>query len=191
LTVPPSTPNLLSTPKNVGRHLVRLEQLYASMDRSYKNTADRYGFECQGCEDNCCLTLFYHHTQVEYLYLANGFRSLERQLRFAIRERAEAVCTAVRVMCPLNVDDRCCLYAFRPMICRLHGVPSELHRPDGKTTRMPGCAAFTERCGQTDFIPLDRTPFYRVLATIEQAVRRDSSLAGKIKMTVAQMILAS
>jgi hypothetical protein len=40
-----------------------------------------------------------------------------------------------------------------------------------------------------DYIPFDRTPFYRDLAGIEQALRREMPGAGKIKMTVAEMIL--
>jgi hypothetical protein len=198
--MPPSTDSLFSTPEHFSRHLIRLERLYAAMDRSYKNTADHYGFACSGCEDNCCLTLFYHHTHVEILHLAKGFRSLGRQRQAAIAEKAEAVGSAVRTaakngpplrqMCPLNIDHRCCLYAFRPMICRLHGIPSELRRPDGQTRRAPGCASFMERCGQMAYIPFDRTPFYRDLAGIEQALRRELPGAGKIKMTVAEMILA-
>jgi hypothetical protein len=200
VTVPPSTHKAFSTPEHFGRHLVRLEQLYASMDRSYKNIADHYGFACNGCEDNCCLTLFHHHTHIEFFHLSKGFRTLDRQRQVAIIEKAEAVCSAVRAvekngpplrqMCPLNFDNRCCLYAYRPMICRLHGIPSELLRPDGQTRRTPGCASFVERCGQMAYIPFDRTPFYRDLAGIEQALRWEMPGAGKIKMTVAEMILA-
>lgn len=170
------------------------------MDRSYKNTADRYGFACSGCKDNCCLTLFHHHTHIEIFYLSKGFRSLERPRQEAIAEKAEAVCraaraaakngTPVRQMCPLNFDNRCCLYAFRPMICRLHGIPSELLRPDGQTRRAPGCAAFMERCGKLAYLLFDRTPFYRDLVGLEQALKLDIPNAGKIKMTVAEMILA-
>ena len=47
-----------------------------------------------------------------------------------------------------------------------------------------------DRCGQLAYVPFDRTPFYRDLAGIEQALRRDMPGAGKIKMTVAEMILA-
>ena len=198
--MPLSTHKPYSTPEHYGRHLIRLEKLYASMDRSYKNIADHYGFACNGCEDNCCLTLFHHHTHLEFFYLNKGFCALDRQRQIAIAEKAETVCSAVRwvekngpplrQMCPLNVDSRCSLYAFRPMICRLHGIPSELHRPDGKTTRAQGCASFMDRCGQLAYVSLDRTPFYRELAGIEGALRRDMPGAGKIKMTVAEMILA-
>jgi hypothetical protein len=200
MTVPLSTHKPYSTPGRFGRHLIRLEQLYASMDRSYENVADHYGFACNGCEDNCCLTLFYHHTHLEFFYLHKGFRGLDRQRQVAISEKAQAVCSAVRwaekngpplrQICPLNIDSRCNLYAFRPMICRLHGIPSELRRPDGQTTRAPGCGSFMDRCGQLAYVPFDRTPFYRDLAGIEQALRRDMPGAGKIKMTVAEMILA-
>ncbi|MGD2010074.1 MAG: hypothetical protein PVI76_03215 [Desulfobacterales bacterium] len=132
--------------------------------------------------------------------MSKGFRTLDRQRQVAIIEKAEAVCSAVRAvekngpplrqMCPLNFDNRCCLYAYRPMICRLHGIPSELLRLDGQTRRTPGCASFLERFGQLAYVPFDRTPFYRDLAGIEKALRWDMPGAGKIKMTVAEMILA-
>lgn len=199
VTVPFSPHNALFAPEHFGRHLSQLEQLYAAMDRSYHDTAGLYGFECRGCEDNCCLTLFYHHTHLEFFYLDLGFRSLERERRAAAIEKAEAFCKAVREaekhsmplrqMCPLNFENRCALYTHRPMICRLHGIPSELHQPGGKTTYTPGCAAFTERCGRSAYVPFDRTTFYRRLAGIEQALRRDIPQAGKLRMTVAEMIL--
>ncbi|MFZ0612705.1 MAG: hypothetical protein WAM73_10735 [Desulfobacterales bacterium] len=198
--MPPSKNNVFPPPDRCGRYLRRLERVYAAMDRSYESAADRYGFACNGCAESCCRTLFYHHTLVEFLYFSAGFRSLERGLQTALTARAEAFCRAVqaagkngsspRHICPVNQADRCRLYAFRPMICRLHGIPSELHRPDGQTLQAPGCAAFAESCGHLPQVPFDRTPFYRELAGIEQDLRREVAPAGKIKMTVAEMILA-
>lgn len=182
------------------RHLCRLEKVYAEMDRSFKSAADCYSFECNGCTESCCRTLFYHHTLIEFLYFAAGFRSLERGVQIILAARAEAFGRAMRAtgenrssprhMCPVNEAGRCRLYAFRPMICRLHGIPSDLNRPDGTRLQAPGCAAFAERCGHLPPVAFDRTPFYRELAAIERDVRRDVPPAGKIKMTVAEMILA-
>ncbi len=170
------------------------------MDRSFDSAADRYGFQCNGCPESCCRTLFYHHTLIEFLYFAAGFRSLERGVQMDLAARAAAFGRAVRAagengsfprhMCPVNETGRCRLYAFRPMICRLHGIPSVLLRPDGKALQAPGCAAFTDRCGHLPPVAFDRTPYYRQLAGIEQDLRRDGEPAGKIKMTVAEMILA-
>jgi hypothetical protein len=187
-------------PERFGPYIERLKKVYAEMDRSYRNTADRYRFKCSGCEDSCCLTLFHHHTFVEFFYLAVGFRSLKRPRQTLIRQKARAVCGAAqtgapnrlsaRYMCPLNFGNRCCLYAYRPMICRLHGIPSQLHRPGDAPVRSPGCAEFEKRCGQKAYIAFDRTGFYRDLARIEHDLRGQMPAAGKIKLTVAEMILA-
>ncbi len=180
----------------------RLEQIYAAMDRAYTAVADTYGFQCSGCEDNCCLTRFYHHTYLEYLCLLKGYRSLGEQQRIDIRIKAESVCSTLRradvekggrpprLMCPLNFDGRCCLYRQRPMICRMHGLPHELHRPDGGSVQGPGCAYCENRCGDKTTVLFDRTPFYHDMARLERELRQLIDSDAKIKMTVAEMILA-
>jgi hypothetical protein len=90
-------------------------------------------------------------------------------------------------MCPLNLEGRCIVYAHRPMICRMHGIPHELQRPDGRRIRGPGCEAFAcSRHDPDDF--LDRTPFYRDMAALEGELRRTIRFRAKIRMTVAQMV---
>jgi hypothetical protein len=182
--------------------LNRLEQLYAVMDQAYTAVANSYGFHCSGCDDNCCLTRFNHHTHLEYLCLLKGFRSLKQHQRIDIRAKAESVCTTLRraevekddrpsrLMCPLNFNGRCCLYHQRPMICRMHGLPHELHRPDGSIVHGPGCAYFGHHCGSTADILFDRTPFYHGMAQLERELRQVIGTDAKIKMTVAEMILA-
>jgi len=96
---------------------------------------------------------------------------------------------AVRLMCPLNVDTRCMLYAYRPMICRLHGIPHELKKPGQPGIMGPGCDTFDRRCGHKPYIPFDRTPVYRDMAKLEQAVRQATRFRDKIRMTVSEMIL--
>jgi Fe-S-cluster containining protein len=144
--------------------LSRLEILFDEMDRAYAQVSDRYGFQCNGCSDNCCLTRFYHHTLLEYLYLVEGIRSLEPDRRRSIRKAALAANTrmyeadqrgeTLHIMCPLNRDGQCVAYPYRPMICRLHGIPHELHRPGGKIIKNPGCDSF--------FRPVPRPRHHRV-----------------------------
>ena len=69
----------------------RLKSLYADMDAAYQAAAGHYGFHCDGCTDNCCLTRFYHHTHLEYLILRQGFLSLPRDARQAVQARAASV----------------------------------------------------------------------------------------------------
>ena len=44
----------------------RLREIYAAMDEAYNTAAGKYGFTCDQCPDNCCLTRFYNLTYLEY-----------------------------------------------------------------------------------------------------------------------------
>ncbi len=182
--------------------LDKLAEIFSEMDLAYAIVAEGYGFVCNGCNENCCQTRFYHHTLLEYLYLMEGMHTLEEETAREVRNDATVVNDrmadadkkglSIRIMCPLNNDGRCLTYPYRPMICRLHGIPHELRRPDGRITKNPGCDAFFDQCrslGKTDYIPFDRTPFYRQMAILENELRRCVGYTDKIKRTVAQMIL--
>lgn len=178
-------------------------QLFAGMDSAYETVAARLGFNCRGCEDNCCRSLFFHHTLVEYFWLQSGFALLPDAQQEQIRHRAARVMVqhaeserqetdeGRRPMCPLNIDDRCELYAHRPMICRMHGIPHELHRPDGRIQTGPGCDALyrLSSAKNPDEVRLDRTPWYSALAQLERRLRERTDYSAKMKMTIAQMIL--
>lgn len=190
---------MFSIPDNTAaRFLEKLRKLYETMDEAYKAAADAYGFHCAGCADNCCLTRFYHHTHLEYLYLREGFGRFSRDLRRGIRDRALAVRRGtvilekagkpIRLMCPLNEEGLCRVYAHRPMICRLHGLAHELRRPGGDATYGPGCDAFSEQTRRMEYKPFDRTPFYMEMAHMEGDLRRAADVTQKIKMTIAEMI---
>jgi hypothetical protein len=182
--------------------LDRLRRLFAEMDAAYARAAAAAGFECRGCEESCCRSLFHHHTFLEALYLREGLRSLapgERQeLLAAARAVAEAQTAPVaeaglpRPMCPLNLAGRCRLYGHRPMICRLHGVAHELHPPGGRPAVIgAGCREF-ERCREAarPAERFDRTPFYARLAALESEFREAEGARRRIKLTVAEMLLA-
>jgi len=181
-------------------YLKQLATLFETMDREYKLTTGTYGFECDGCRDNCCLTRFYHHTLLEYLYLMMGYGGLEKKQQVKIKLRAREVCAqkettgpetspALR-MCPLNFEGRCILYDHRPMICRLHGIPHHLDHPAKGIRHGPGCDEFTRLCGKKEYVPFDRTPFYFGIAELEKGLRKEMHATQKIKLTVAQMIIA-
>jgi hypothetical protein len=73
------------------------------------------------------------------------------------------------------------------MICRLHGLPHELHPPGRRVIRGPGCDAgqFATR----DYIPFDRTPFYTQMAALEQQFKKQQNRTGPIRQTISQMLL--
>jgi Fe-S-cluster containining protein len=170
----------------------RLHILYAAMDRAYAEVAAAYGFVCNGCEDNCCLTRFHHHTVLEVLDLSDGMAQLAPERRKTVVDAARRIAAMPveapdRQPCPLLWDRRCLLYAHRPMICRLHGLPNRLVRPDGTLQAADGCAAFHARCGPA-VARLDRTPHYRQMAALEGELRRALEFPGRVHLTVAEMI---
>jgi Fe-S-cluster containining protein len=144
------------------------------------------------------MTRFYHHTYIEYLYLYHAFERLDDELRHHIRQKACEVRTQTmatkecknpqRLMCPLNFEERCRLYAWRPMICRLHGIAYELNFPSRGLMRGAGCHEFEKTVDQTPYKPFDRTPFYNKMASLEHDFKQALGLNRKIKKTIAEML---
>lgn len=168
----------------------RLSRIYADMDRAYRQTADFYNFECHGCDDNCCRSLFYHHTLIECLYLAKGALELPCHLNEDVIRRAKILLDKdQRGMCPLNAEEKCLIYAFRPMICRLHGLPHQIALADRPPTQNPGCVEFDRLCASQPGHLLDRTPHYLALAGLEQDTRRHFAYSQRIKMTISQILM--
>jgi Fe-S-cluster containining protein len=173
-------------------HLKLLSDLFEEMDSAYTRVARLYGFRCDGCADNCCETRFFHHTLLEYLYVYAGFQALDEKARAAVIDKAGARKFSgenpARVMCPLNESGRCLVYDYRPMICRLHGIPHELKRSGGTPALGPGCDEFEQQCGMSPYISFDRTPLYRKMALLEKDLREGLGFENRLKMTIAEMI---
>ncbi len=169
------------------------------MDKKYQEAADYYNFHCTGCEDSCCFTHFYHHTLLEYLYIMGGYHILVDEKKVEVKHNALEICrktreadekgAPVRLMCPLNVNDLCLIYTYRPMICRLHGIPHVLQRPGQGLLYAEGCEVFTPQCQGKERFEFDRTPFYIEMAKLEKELRQTVGMTQKIKMTVAQMLI--
>jgi len=174
-------------------YLERLRNLYENMDRAYGEAMAFYGFDCTGCQDNCCRTYFFHYTIAEYLYLIRGLSTLEGGVREEIIRWAQAMGDPGQkenYLCPLNLHGRCLLYPYRAMICRLHGLPFEVQRPDGLMDEGPGCDRFKKE-GIRRGLPyrrIDRTPFYRDLAILEREIRQEIQYPRKFKLTIAEML---
>jgi Fe-S-cluster containining protein len=173
-------------------------RLFNRLDTAYQHTSDLYGFVCNGCDDNCCRSLFYHHTLAEYAYLYAGFSELPNGLRRELIVKSRQAGSMhgrneqrpKRAFCPLNEKGRCMVYRYRPMICRLHGLPHELHYPGKPAQHGPGCDAFSALCSNIPYIPFDRTPFYAEMAALEQTLRRATGFTARLRLTVAEMVVA-
>lgn len=175
-----------------------LASLYDLMDNTWNKIAVDYHFTCTGCEDNCCKSLFFHHTYIEKAYLLHGFNQLDQDRKETILSRAKNYCKktfpqtsqikSLKIYCPVNENGLCLLYPYRPMICRLHGLPHELNKPGFEPIKGTGC--HTRFFDDKPYIKFDRTPFYQQMAQIEIGFRQELNKAGKIKETVAQMIIS-
>jgi Fe-S-cluster containining protein len=147
---------------------------------------------CQeGCAD-CCHALF-DLTLVEALYIKTRFdagvaeearadlieraneadRQIYRLKRQAFKEHEEGrpeeqileEMATHRVRCPaLNADDRCAIYAFRPLTCRIYGVPTVI-----------GDKAHT--CGLSAFNPGEKYPTVKMDAIYQRLYEISLALA--------------
>jgi hypothetical protein len=183
----------------------RIDHIYREMENAYNAVAAQLEFSCTGCPDNCCDSYFEHHTYAEWSFLWLGFRQLPLDKQQQILQRAfsyQQDCTVSfsrnerpQVMCPLNEEGRCIVYRHRLIVCRTHGVPATMTRPDGRRISFPGCFRCQELIkarGQnaTNIPSVDRTALLRRFALLENELfdgRRH--LYPKIKLTIAQMLL--
>ena len=180
-------------------------EIYASMASVYDEVAGALPLTCQGCPDNCCDSYFLHYTYSEWAYLWEGIRALDDARLDRIMAQAKEYVAQSRgllargerpqLMCPLNDQGLCGLYSHRLMICRTHGVPATLTRPDGQSLRFPGCFRCQEVVSASFAVAtaapaMDRTILYQRLAQLETRFLGDRrGLLPKIKLTIAEMIV--
>ncbi len=191
---------------NTSRPLIQIDtpqwtthigRLFEKMDGAYQEASHASGLTCAHCEDNCCLSLFYHHTLLELFYLQEGLKTLSPETHARVTFRAQEAAPRLhkraageldeKIPCPLMDEGRCILYHHRPMVCRLHGVAHILKRPDGNVINGPGCTRYEEMAKNTP--PLNRTPFYKEMAYMEQTLRQETGFTDRLKLTIAEMIL--
>ncbi|PIE59327.1 MAG: hypothetical protein CSA32_04625 [Desulfobulbus propionicus] len=182
-----------------------IREIYETMERSYEEVATQLPLTCQGCPDNCCDSFFQHYTYSEWAYLWEGLRKLDDALLDKIIKRAKRYVAESeqllrqgirpQLQCPLLEEGLCSLYRHRLMICRTHGVPATLIRPDGQHLRFPGCFRCQEivvdkYSSETDAPAMDRTVLYRRLVQLEtRMLGTIRHLYPKVKLTIAEMIV--
>ena len=149
-----------------------LRNLFQLMEEEYERTAESYGFSCAGCEENCCSIGFTHHTVLEYELLQLGLGELSAAEREELREKSRrALEEEGRARCPLLLEGRCRLYAYRPMVCRLHGLPHILNNPARGVLEGTGCERFERLHPPPQGSKIDRTPLYARFAELEKKAR--------------------
>lgn len=180
----------------------QLEDIYQEMEAGYDSVAKELDFSCQGCPDNCCDSYFLHHTYIEWSFLWHGIRQLSIEKQEELQRRAQKYiirCETFfqqgerpQVMCPLNENGLCIVYKHRLMVCRTHGVPAVITRPDGKQLSFPGCFRCQELAGErkNDSPFVERTKMLQKLALLEnELLDGKRHLIPKVKLTIAQMLV--
>ena len=183
-----------------------LKILYEDMEKAYDTVAQKLGHGCDGCPDNCCDSYFLHHTYIEWAYLWYGFAALPSDRRETILARARAYEMEAqkligsgerpKIMCPLNEAGRCGLYEHRLMVCRTHGVPASMTRPDGKILTFPGCFRCQELVegqglSENETPLMERTELLRRLVLLEQEfLSGKRHMAPKVKRTIGAMLIS-
>jgi hypothetical protein len=182
--------------------IVRMEEIYSEMEAAYELVARDLCFSCEGCSDNCCDSYFLHHTYAEWCYLWLGIDELPRQKQKEVLEKAHEYVIAAetalqrnerpQVMCPLNEKGLCMVYKYRLMVCRTHGVPAQITRPDGKTISFPGCFRCQEQVRENGGSSpvVERTAMLTKLAFLEQELLENKRhLYPRVKLTIAEMLV--
>ncbi len=180
-------------------------EIYEVMQEEYDQLAQEVTLTCQGCSDNCCDSYFLHYTYSEWAYLWQGIRRLDDQTIERIVTRAEeyikqSTQSLIRgkrpqIMCPLHDNGLCCLYQHRMLICRMHGIPAVLTRPDGQFMRFPGCFRCQDivkekYAEETDAPAMDRSLLFRRLAALESRLMSERRhIYPKVRKTIAEMIV--
>lgn len=179
----------------------RMEKIYADMEVSYDRVASELDFSCSGCNDNCCDSYFLHYTYIEWSYLWLGIQELPEVQQQRLVEKAHHYVVGVekalqagrrpQIMCPLNEDGLCLLYKHRLMVCRSHGVPAQMTRPDGKQIEFSGCFRCQEKIRGNDDPPrVERTAMLGALARLEgEFLENRRGHYPRVKMTIAEMLV--
>ncbi len=157
----------------------QLKALYEEMDAVYRAAADQAGFSCHGCDGvRCCTVDVPIHTYAEMVYLIRGIDELSPSLQEEIGHRARRLVWAKdrapqgveyrNAVCAVNFEGQCALYEYRPMICRLAGIPYIAIRPDMTSVEGRGCERFENEFEPThpDLV-LDRSSFYIRMSQLE------------------------
>jgi len=182
-----------------------LTDIYATMELQYDTVAGKIGLSCSGCSDNCCDSYFLHYTYSEWAYIWEGIRALDDETLESIIDRSKQYVEESRkilqrrerprLLCPLNDDGLCTLYSHRLMICRLHGIPASMTRPDGQTLKFPGCFRCQEIVqekyqNEADVPFMNRTELLgRVAALESELLGGKRHMFPKVRRSIAEMIV--
>ena len=112
-------------PENYKKFLNDFDELL-----SYLFKLQKKYIKCRkGCT-NCCTKGDYPFSHLEFLYLTEGFINLpenkkilvQQNIRKLLLDKQEYKGERFEHVCPFLINDECCVYEYRGIICRTFGV---------------------------------------------------------------------
>ena len=86
-----------------------------------------------GCSE-CCEKGDYPISNLELEYLMQGFIKLDNNIKKQVQENIKNIRRGEK--CPFLLNQKCSVYEFRPIICRVHGIA---YLCKDKTVKIPYC----------------------------------------------------
>lgn len=95
----------------------------------------------EGCSA-CCEIGDYPFTQLEMMYLMEGFKNLPTETKIQVKNNLLAIkknrfSTHLFYKCPFLINKKCSVYKYRGLTCRTFGLAYLI---DKKTVKVPECA---------------------------------------------------
>ncbi len=169
----------------------RLVELYAKVDAFFARVAERFpgpgGVTCHAGCDACCRRRF-TITAIEAEVVAEGLATLPAAEVDALAARAASGDPGV---CPaLGEGGRCGIYAFRPVVCRSHGLPIRFASPRA----LPVLDACPKNFEAHDLgalpadVVLDQTTLSTVLGALDAARAAEAGRPPGARVPLADVI---
>ena len=125
--------------------LKRYEKFLKELDKKLKKYFDEQSeYICcrEGCSQ-CCEVGDYPFTQLEMMYLMQGYKELPPELQMRVRNNLISVkqnrlSLHFYYTCPFLINNRCSVYEHRGITCRTFGLA---HLIDNETVKIPACSS--------------------------------------------------
>lgn len=138
--------------------------LVEKVDAFFDRVAERYGdkIKCApGCADCCRRIITLYPFEIERMMAAAA--ELDSAELKGVIQRSRQAEGNLEAACPMLKEDRCLIYADRPIICRTHGLPMLVPGEDSLSMcvyNLRGLEHLDSDC------VLDLKPVNQILATI-------------------------
>lgn len=93
-----------------------------SLDKRLTDYFDNYKsyIHCKAGCSACCEKGDYPLSQTELEYLMQGYIELGNEIKILVQKNIENMEKGGK--CPFLVDNKCSVYKYRPIVCRVHGL---------------------------------------------------------------------